>query len=469
MYTQKPLWGKILFFFFPLFLWFFLYLLITEGCSESFDSARALKTAETKLKEETERYALLQEKIQKERLPLVEKNRILEEEINELKNRFSRLKTLQNNSSLESGDLQSRLSVHEKKITELKTVVETFISKTLESLTLAEKPVYGPSLEKIRTAFSLSPAWSAKTSKTINELFTLTHSFLLEKSGISILSGKAADSHGTVYEGNFYQWGPYALFLDSAHSFLAPVDPSSGIRHILLEKELSPKTIPSFLKGEPLSVPLDMTLGSAKKIRQLKKPFMEYLKAGGIVMIPILSLGVLCLLTALWKYCSLKNLSPFPSEVIDRTLYLYQSKDIENLNRVLNRIPFPLQTLLKEIYFAKNFSKDQIKNTIDTLLFIEIPGLEKGLKIFSLSASTAPLLGLLGTVTGMIHTFDIIGIFGTGRVNLLSGGISEALITTEYGLYVAIPAFLLHSFFTREIKHFLDRTESTLQMLTERL
>ena len=70
--------------------------------------------------------------------------------------------------------------------------------------------------------------------------------------------------------------------------------------------------------------------------------------------------------------------------------------------------------------------------------------LERYLSILSVSASAAPLLGLLGTVTGMIHTFRLITMFGTGDAKLLSGGISEALVTTEAGLIVAIPALLIH-------------------------
>jgi biopolymer transport protein ExbB len=78
--------------------------------------------------------------------------------------------------------------------------------------------------------------------------------------------------------------------------------------------------------------------------------------------------------------------------------------------------------------------------------------LQRFLPFVAICASSAPLLGLLGTVTGIMNTFKLITVFGTGDVKTLSSGISEALITTEYGLIVAIPSLLLHAFLSRKAK-----------------
>jgi len=74
---------------------------------------------------------------------------------------------------------------------------------------------------------------------------------------------------------------------------------------------------------------------------------------------------------------------------------------------------------------------------------------ERGLSALAVLGAVAPLLGLLGTVTGMINTFRVITLFGTGDPKLMSGGISEALVTTELGLAVAIPIMLLHTYLSR--------------------
>ena len=77
----------------------------------------------------------------------------------------------------------------------------------------------------------------------------------------------------------------------------------------------------------------------------------------------------------------------------------------------------------------------------------------------ALTAAAAPLLGLLGTVTGMIKTFTLITIFGTGDAKSLSSGISEALVTTELGLIVAIPSLILHGLLSRMAKQKIANLE----------
>ena len=80
------------------------------------------------------------------------------------------------------------------------------------------------------------------------------------------------------------------------------------------------------------------------------------------------------------------------------------------------------------------------------------PKLERFISIVWITAATAPLLGLLGTVTGIITTFKLLTIVGSGDPKALGGGISEALITTEFGLIVAIPSLILHAFLQRKAK-----------------
>ena len=96
------------------------------------------------------------------------------------------------------------------------------------------------------------------------------------------------------------------------------------------------------------------------------------------------------------------------------------------------------------------------RGSLEEILYEKIlsaqPVLERFLPFMALTAAAAPLLGLLGTVTGMIKTFNLITIFGTGDAKSLSSGISEALVTTELGLVVAIPSLILHGLLSRMAK-----------------
>ncbi len=95
--------------------------------------------------------------------------------------------------------------------------------------------------------------------------------------------------------------------------------------------------------------------------------------------------------------------------------------------------------------------------------------LESMLPFIAIAAASAPLLGLLGTVTGIINTFKLITVFGSGDVKMLSGGISEALITTEFGLIVAIPSLLLHAFLSRKARGVVGQMETSAVALVNQI
>jgi hypothetical protein len=95
--------------------------------------------------------------------------------------------------------------------------------------------------------------------------------------------------------------------------------------------------------------------------------------------------------------------------------------------------------------------------------------LQRMLPFIAICAASAPLLGLLGTVTGIINTFKLITVFGSGDVKTLSGGISEALITTEFGLIVAIPSLLLHAFLSRKARSVIDQMEKAAVAFVNRV
>jgi biopolymer transport protein ExbB len=99
------------------------------------------------------------------------------------------------------------------------------------------------------------------------------------------------------------------------------------------------------------------------------------------------------------------------------------------------------------------------ESVLQEAILNQLPKVERGMAVLAVLGAVAPLLGLLGTVTGMIDTFRVITIYGTGDPKLMSGGISEALVTTELGLAVAIPIMLLHTFLNRRVSHIIGEME----------
>ena len=129
----------------------------------------------------------------------------------------------------------------------------------------------------------------------------------------------------------------------------------------------------------------------------------------------------------------------------------------------------PLGRIMIAYYENKHLDLETIKRRVDAVMFADLADIRKGLQVVKVLAAVAPLMGLLGTVTGMIGTFQAITLFGTGDPKLMAGGISQALITTVLGLCAAIPLLLSHSFLTSRVSSLSKLIgEQSLALLAEK-
>jgi biopolymer transport protein ExbB len=196
-------------------------------------------------------------------------------------------------------------------------------------------------------------------------------------------------------------------------------------------------------------LPVDTTLGNAIKIAATEETWVEHILKGGPVMFPILALAVLASLIGIVKWVQLSGIPKARVDDLQSILQLLRQGDREGAMKRAQAVAHAGEdkALIEEVLYERMLTNK--------------PKLERLMPFIALTAATAPLLGLLGTVTGMINTFKMITVFGTGDPKLLSAGISEALITTEYGLIVAIPALLLHALLARKAKGVLASMEQT--------
>ena len=135
----------------------------------------------------------------------------------------------------------------------------------------------------------------------------------------------------------------------------------------------------------------------------------------------------------------------------------------------MGRIKGPVGRMLKAGVDNLREPRELVEEVMYEVVLTSRLKLERFLPFVAISAASAPLLGLLGTVTGIINTFKLITVFGSGDVKSLSGGISEALITTKFGLIVAIPSLLLHAFLSRKAKGVTDQMEKSAVSFTNQL
>lgn len=191
-------------------------------------------------------------------------------------------------------------------------------------------------------------------------------------------------------------------------------------------------------------VGIDPSRGALLNIEAATPSIVERIQQGGTIGYIIIALGVVGLLIALWRLFALLQISAGMRRQLSDKL---AAKDDNALGRVM------IASL------GDRTDAELLEARLDEAVLRELPAIERGQSIIKLLAGIAPLMGLLGTVTGMIATFQAITAFGSGDAKLMAAGISQALITTVLGLVVAVPLLLLHSWVasrSRELVHILD-------------
>lgn len=173
--------------------------------------------------------------------------------------------------------------------------------------------------------------------------------------------------------------------------------------------------------------------------------FMERLDQGGSVGWVIVAVGIFGILLGLWRMLVLFSISAKVKSQL-------KSADRPNTNNPLGRV-------LKVAEENKQVDNETLELKLEEAVLKERPAIESGLAILKIVAAVAPLLGLLGTVTGMIATFQAITIFGAGDPKNMAGGISAALVTTVQGLVVAIPVVLMHTLVNGRAKSVIHALE----------
>ena len=177
---------------------------------------------------------------------------------------------------------------------------------------------------------------------------------------------------------------------------------------------------------------------------------LDILIKGGILMIPLLFCSVLALAIIIEKFIALRVIEARSHRFVEKTRSIINGNEDNKIEKVLalcEMTSSPLARILKAGIQKRNKGKEEVKEAIQEAGSLEIPYLEKWLKVLGTIVTVAPLIGLLGTVMGMIKAFNVIAVQGTGEPGALAGGIAEALITTAVGLTIAIPALIFYNYF----------------------
>lgn len=185
--------------------------------------------------------------------------------------------------------------------------------------------------------------------------------------------------------------------------------------------------------------------------------------AGGPVMWPILLCSIFALAIALEKFWHLHRIGIDTQEFLKNILDKMKRHDTKEALQVCDTTKSPIANILKAGILKYDRPRPQIIEAIEDSSLYEIPRIEKNLSVLATIAHVAPLLGLLGTVTGMVRCFQIIQAKATTLHPVspgdLAGGIWEALLTTVAGLIVAIPTFVAYNYLVNRINNFILEME----------
>lgn len=272
--------------------------------------------------------------------------------------------------------------------------------------------------------------------------------------GGSMASGKAVTTDGAVLTGQFAAAGP-AVFFKGDTSGLVVRGKGDPLPTVLQ----GGGEIEALFAGQPAMVELDVTGGAALALEEATGGPIELIRKGGLWVWPILLLAALALVFGLIKAKSFAGYRE-PSEAWVRSiLAAQQEKDLARAQELAAEARHPVGPVMQRLIDSSSHSSDVVEETLyEELMDVQTKATSL-LPIIAVTAATAPLLGLLGTVSGMIRTFNLITVFGSGDPKPLAGGISEALVTTLFGLIVAIPALILHAFLSRRSQGIVQTTE----------
>ena len=361
------------------------------------EQAKLLAEAKAQLAFEEQRTTLLNQSFQEHEKDLAEQENLLQEKSGSLGELFGTVRQISNDSRSVLGN----------------------------SMVSAQKPD--------RTEFLTTMA-DSKQQPTIEDLRTLWFMLqeeMTESGKVSRFNTPIITAEGKMEARDVTRIGVFTAFSDGKFLRYLPEtgslvelgrQPADRFRRLITDFE-------STTDGSLMPVVVDPTRGAIMALLVQAPDLEERIEQGGWIGFIILGLGAIGLLLAIQRFIYLG--------IAGRGIARQQKQTVPSLKNPLGRI--------LSVYNKGMQDVETLSLKLDEAILREIPKIERGLITLAMLAAIAPMLGLLGTVSGMIETFQSITLFGTGDPKLMSGGISQALVTTELGLAVAIPLLLIHS------------------------
>jgi len=317
----------------------------------------------------------------------------------------------------------------------------------------------GKFLSSLYKGESLDPSLSPQDD-SLNERMKLLEAGITrleEQLGGAVIDAEVADEEGKIQKGQIASFGPVAWFTGEASSSGSIVVDKASRNAKLIGNEVP--EINQLIAGKEVSLEMDLTGGKARALASISSTPLSLFQKGGAWIWPIIAVALVSLVCAVIKFLQLSKIKNPQAGWLSGLLEQVREGDTQSAGNTCSELNHPVGEVMQNALTGMHKGADVVEEIIYEQMIDVQSQLQKWLPFIAVTAAIAPLLGLLGTVSGMITTFNGLSVVGTGDPKLLSGGISEALVTTLFGLVVAIPALVLHSLLSRRSQGIVQTTE----------
>lgn len=400
----------------------------------------------------------LRKSVADSKAPLAKELNTLNSEVRELRNEYEKVSRTSDATTLDLSSLELNVKQRQDEVDYVVSLMTEYISNIESRADASELETYQPVIDS--TLLAVDDPELSRIDVITSQLEAIEMGLERIDSiiGGKVFSGSAVTDKGELEQGTFVLFGPVAYFASESGSSGISMAGKSG-QPAILPVGGSGETILGVAANSEGELPLDPTLGKAIAIASTEESVAEHILKGGVWVFPILGFALVSLIISIYKLFELVTVKGLPNGAISKVVKLFRSGEKEAALHEARSLPGPSGELLAVGVENADEPKELLEEILLERMIAAQPRIERLLSVIAVTAATAPLLGLLGTVTGMINTFKLITIFGTGDAKSLSGGISEALITTEFGLVVAIPSLLFHAFLARRAKAIMAAME----------
>ncbi len=406
--------------------------------------------------------SVLRAEIERERIPLAKELNMLEKDALGKRMEADRNKRIRENNEVNINTMEERISSLRENNSYLASQLAEYINRFDVSIHVGEQQLYRAKINDAHRAVESTTI--SENEKLATQLVAIDAAFarLDNVIGGHIFEGSAVTAAGSYEKGKFLIIGPVSYFSsDSGSAGIAQREINATNPVVTDIGQKFSATISDLASTGAGRIPVDTTMGDAIKLAATNETLVEHIKNGGIVMYPILGLATFAFIVAIFKWFEIGLVTRARPRDLGIILDFLKAGEREKALGHAKSVKGPVGRMLTTAVSNSEADNSFIEEVLYEKIIETKPHLERMLPLIAVTAATAPLLGLLGTVTGMIKTFKLITVFGTGDASNLASGISEALITTKFGLIIAIPALILHALLSRKAKGVVASMEQT--------